>query len=394
MASKPLRDWQNKAIAAWTANNFRGIAQVVTGGGKTFLAGAAFKLLQASKPDAKLFVVVPTIALADQWFVALVEDHKYLPDEIAIWGGGNKISAGKLITIAVTPTAIKLTPGLSNALDILLVFDECHHAGAPTVAAIASIKFGATLGLSATPERQYDESFNEQIVPLLGPIIVNYGYEEALADGVICPFELTHVFAPMDAVEDEKFRKLSRNVAVAIGKFGHGSPEATMALRARARMVNSVRSRVIIAIELIKKYSQGRTIVFDESIERVELIKSGLLMNQMTALTYHSRMSPAAARSNLLMYRRGQAQVLLTCRALDEGANIPETETGIIVSSTASERQRVQRLGRVLRALPGKQSASIYTIYSTEQEKQRLLKPGAERNTRWMTTEFGANKSG
>ena len=64
--------------------------------------------------------------------------------------------------------------------------------------------------------------------------------------------------------------------------------------------------------------------------------------------------------------------MLITCRALDEGFNVPETEIGIIAASTATRRQRIQRLGRVLRPVTGKATAVIYTLVATEPEIKRL----------------------
>jgi superfamily II DNA or RNA helicase len=73
------------------------------------------------------------------------------------------------------------------------------------------------------------------------------------------------------------------------------------------------------------------------------------------------------------MFRKGIFNVLVTCRALDEGLNIPETEVAIISSATASDRQRIQRLGRVLRPSAGKKSAVVYTLYATNVEQDRLI---------------------
>jgi superfamily II DNA or RNA helicase len=78
-------------------------------------------------------------------------------------------------------------------------------------------------------------------------------------------------------------------------------------------------------------------------------------------------------RDNLRLFRRGQFDVLVTCRALDEGINIPEVQAAVIASATASSRQRVQRLGRVLRPAPAKSHASIFTLYTTEAEERRLI---------------------
>ena len=74
----------------------------------------------------------------------------------------------------------------------------------------------------------------------------------------------------------------------------------------------------------------------------------------------------------LASYRRGEVEILVTCRALDEGFNVPETEVGIIAASTATRRQRIQRLGRVLRPSNGKSHAIIYSLVATAPEIGRL----------------------
>ena len=77
----------------------------------------------------------------------------------------------------------------------------------------------------------------------------------------------------------------------------------------------------------------------------------------------------ATALSN---FRSGKVQTLVTCRALDEGFNVPETEIGIIAASTATSRQRIQRLGRILRPAKGKERALIYTLVASGPEIKRL----------------------
>jgi superfamily II DNA or RNA helicase len=117
-----------------------------------------------------------------------------------------------------------------------------------------------------------------------------------------------------------------------------------------------------------------RTIIFHESIDEAERLLQYLGGRGHSATIYHSNISSAIRRDNLRLYRRGVFDVLVTCRALDEGINIPETRIAIIASATASVRQRIQRLGRVLRPAPGKSSSLIYTLYATEAEEARLAK--------------------
>ena len=51
---------------------------------------------------------------------------------------------------------------------------------------------------------------------------------------------------------------------------------------------------------------------------------------------------------------------------------MPDASLAVIVASTASTRQRIQRLGRVLRPAPGKSARRDLTIYASEPEAERL----------------------
>ena len=56
---------------------------------------------------------------------------------------------------------------------------------------------------------------------------------------------------------------------------------------------------------------------------------------------------------------------------------MPEASVAVIASSTASQRQRIQRLGRILRKANGKTEAVVYTLFATEEEKKRLGREAA-----------------
>jgi superfamily II DNA or RNA helicase len=58
--------------------------------------------------------------------------------------------------------------------------------------------------------------------------------------------------------------------------------------------------------------------------------------------------------------------------------NAPETTIAIIASSTTSRRQRIQRLGRVLRPHKNKNQATIYSLYCTSSEEKALQSEALE----------------
>ncbi|CAA9382998.1 MAG: hypothetical protein AVDCRST_MAG93-9300, partial [uncultured Chloroflexia bacterium] len=141
----------------------------------------------------------------------------------------------------------------------------------------------------------------------------------------------------------------------------------------RAAVSASATMRVPVAAKLAEVHRGQRTLIFHERIDKAELLLDVLSKRGHRVTAYHSGIAPIVRRDNLRLYRRGMFDVLISCRALDEGMNVPETVVSIIASSTASVRQRIQRLGRVLRPAPGKSSATVYTVYATDQEERRLL---------------------
>ena len=72
------------------------------------------------------------------------------------------------------------------------------------------------------------------------------------------------------------------------------------------------------------------------------------------------------------MFREHQIDVLVTCRALDEGVDIPGATVGIVAAATSSRRQRIRRLGRVLRRAESKPFADVYTLYGLDTERKQL----------------------
>lgn len=366
MPKRQAREWQVVALEKWKLADHRGIISVVTGGGKTVFALSCVDYI---RPLATL-VVVPTAALLEQWWEEAADYFDLSLDEINIIDGHLRFRLGT-INIAVLNTAAKLAERIKGHR-IFLIVDECHKAASVHFRAALQVTTSATLGLSATPERPYDQGLEEVLIPSLGPIIYSYDYAAALRDGVIVPFHLRNIVFELEEDRQKEYEKLSKAIAQAIRKYG-ADDERTVALYLRrARVVNLSLNRIRLALKLVAANQGKRTLVFHEDIEACELLCAVLVENGVRAGVYHSQMKLRDKATILHKYRKGEIDVLVTCRALDEGFNVPETELGIIAASTATRRQRIQRLGRVVRPSYGKPDATIYTLVATAPEIQRL----------------------
>jgi superfamily II DNA or RNA helicase len=355
----------------------RGIAAVVTGAGKTLFAEMCMLAFKEAFANGRYVVIVPTLALLDQWYVSLREDLCVRERDIATYSGEGHPAQPARVNLMVLNTARKIAPLIASRFDTFLIVDECHRAASPVNALALRGPHRATLGLSATPERDYDSGLEDVLIPGLGEVIFRYNYNDALRDGVISRFELINVAIQLSHGEQEEYDALSRRVAVLLRRLREGEPvEETLRrlLRNRAAIAGNAALRIPTALRLAEENTGARTIVFHERIDAAEQIRRLLVGRKVNATIYHSRVSPVVRRDNLRLFRRGAFDVLVTCRALDEGTNVPETTVAIIASSTSSTRQRIQRLGRVLRPAPGKTRATIYTIFATEIEKARLTR--------------------
>lgn len=370
------RKWQLEAFEKFEGNCYRGIVEVATGGGKTIFALMCFAELKKKGLIDKILVVVPTVALADQWMVNFEVDLGLDSSETAFLTGVSTKEETRTANVIVINSARNLE--LDNEFRNLFLFvvDECHRAGSEKNALSLQGTWGATLGLSATPDRQYDDGSIRHLFPALGQKIYSYSVSEALRDGVLSPFDLFNVEVPLLPEERSEYEKISKQIGIAMGR-GDAEEHLQSLLRKRSRLSNSAEYRIPVTVRILADNRGSRTLVFHESINAATSIHDILKQQNHSVALYHSRLSPSVRRENLKMFRLGIIDILVTCRALDEGANIPETCLAIVAAATASQRQRIQRLGRVLRPSVGKDKAVVYTIFATEVERRRLLEEQA-----------------
>ena len=361
-----LRQWQQAALPLWREQGRRGIISVVTGGGKTVFALAC---IADARPDITL-IVVPTIALLDQWWEESAAFFGLSLDEINVISGRQGLKSGT-INISVLNTAARIMSE-GRARRCMLVVDECHKAASEKFRMALDIPNHASLGLSATPQRQYDDGLNEVLIPKLGPVIFQYSYSDALRDRVIVPFALRNVVFELEEDCQSEYDKLTKAIARSVQKHGPEAEQSVALMLRRARVLNLSLNRVRLALKIIAAHRGKRMLVFHEDIAACDLIKQVLVEAGIKAGIYHSKMGLRERAETLQRYRIGEITVLVTCRALDEGFNVPETEIGIIAASTATRRQRIQRLGRILRPSPDKEGAVVYSLVATGPEIHRL----------------------
>ena len=386
-----LRSWQSQALNAWHGVGERGIVEVVTGAGKTRLALAAAREWMAKHPSGKLIVIVPTSALQDQWILALAGDVGVSIDNIGTWPGNNDRSA--TIHVLIVNTARRIANNLAGDKPVFLIADECHRYATPQNVRAVDVDAVAALGLTATAERQYDDGLFDVLVPAIGPLFFKYDLVAARRDGVVTPFDLVNVEISLLPDEADAYHAATKQLTWAMAAEDRDAIKR-ISLR-RASVVKSARLRIPASVALLDRLRSARTLIFHEEILSAEIIARLLVERGHSVGTYHSHLGASIRRDNLRNFREGLLDVLVACRALDEGVDVPDAQCAVIASASASRRQRIQRLGRVLRTSRDKQLATVYTIYATDLEKQRLTEEQRHlsdvADVRWMKVNVRAH---
>ncbi len=366
-----LREWQAKAFPLWWAKK-RGIVKVVTGGGKTvFAIHCLAKYLKENK-DHSIFIVVPSIALLDQWYEGLQKDFN--EKDIALNGGGEHLEHLSRINIS-TIDSVKNIIEQFDASKTLLIVDECHKIGTEKRGEVLTNNWHATLGLSATPERDYDDNFYIIIRKILGDIIFDYDYIDAREDEVIVNFKLLYAYAAMTPDEEEKYKKFTKSIqrrAATIGGNDMNDYPLKMLIFNRARMVKNSKNRIPFGIELLQKHKRDSWIVFTENKKQAKEFNKIINTKGYKSAIYNTDLDNSEREENLNNFKNGNLNVLVSCTALDEGFDMPEADGAMILSASSSKRQRIQRMGRVLRITANKQNALIVTVYSSKTEFDKL----------------------
>ena len=402
-----LYRWQKEAKQLWWENGGRGIVKVITGAGKTIFAlsliSDLFNSIAYKDGGLKTIIVVPTSVLLDQWLIEVIEKLHVSRERIGVFYGKEKDDLkGKDIIIYVVNSARKYLKThfeqYFRGNDIFLIADECHRYGSKENAKIFEIPYSYTLGLSATPERYGDYGLEEVLIPNLGKVIYAYTYRDALKDNIIPPYKLTRISVKLTPKEEKVYTELTKKINKVIKSLASKHPDLeifssyriikelnrikeetgdklipmlSVLLNRRKSIIHLSESKLRALKWLFKEENllKDKVIIFHERIDVVEHIFEYLKENGFKVGVYHSEMPLQERIKNISEFKDGKIKILVSCRALDEGFDVPSADTGIIVAGTSSVRQWIQRMGRILRKSQGKEYSKIYVIFAEVVER-------------------------
>ncbi len=336
-----LYPFQEEALQRWLANKHRGTIVIPTGGGKTFIALKAMAQLQV-----RTLVLVITEELLEQWAHRIESFLGYRPGRLS-----GKYDELREITVCTYHTAVKDIDRLRDRFD-LVIADECHHVPAETFKQVLfQLSAPYRMALSATVERS---DGNEHLIFLAcGEVVYRVSYRDLVKHGLVVPVRHFRIYVDLSDDEKRLYEKKTNILEL-----------KSIACRARAK--------IDVAVRIARtEYELGsKILIFTQYKSQAEELYRRLReeIGKVALITGSTRNRETLFR----MFSKGAIRVIVTTTVLDEGVDVPDADTAIIVSGTGSSRQMIQRIGRVVRAAPGKKEARVYELVTRRTVEEAL----------------------
>ena len=370
---------QREAIKRWIAAKGKGSVEGCTGFGKTRIGLMTIQALLKKYPSFRVLVVVPTLALKDQWQTQLDD-----------WGFTFNSEVQVINTVIMHEWNCDF-----------LVLDECHRFSSNDFSQIFTcVKHKLILGLTATFERLDGKHI---IMQKYCPIVDRITFAEALANGWVSDYKEYIVLLDVDNISEYKalnkewiehfeFFEFDFSLAMSMVKPGVGwknklayrdkiysgndenkkkeilksinyhSIRFTQTMQQRKSFINNHQKKVEIAKRIIEARSDKKIITFSNNVNMAEAIGIGDV--------YTGRVSKKRSATMIEDFSASTSGVLNTCAKANEGIDIPGLSVAIILGTDSSETKARQRRGRTVRKEENKIAEVFYlVIKDTVEEK-------------------------
>jgi hypothetical protein len=239
-----------------------------------------------------------------------------------------------------------------------IVIDEFHHAAALSYRAVLDhFTPSFMLGLTATPDRLD----GADLLPLCGDnIVFDCDLVEGIARGQLVPFRY------------EGHRDVADFADIPWRQGRFDPEELARAVETRARAEQSVEIWRDAAEDGADS-GAGSTLAFCCSISHAEFLADYFTQAGIPSVAVHSRPGSAPRTGSVEALRAGVVRIIFTVDVFNEGVDIPEVETVMMLRPTDSPVVFLQQLGRGLRRSPGKNHLRVIDFVGNH--KSFLSKP-------------------
>lgn len=362
-STPPDRRWshQEEAVEAFMEVG-AGVLEMATGTGKTRTALKILARLIAEGNIDTAVIATDGTDLLDQW-AAELEAWSVEADRgwLVFRQYERHRGIGEYVLDPVRALMVVSRSQLRRLLDRLgrgigrrglIVHDEVHGLGGPSLVSELGGRhadFRWRLGLSATPDRAYDQAGNDFILAEIGPPLYRFPLEAAIARGVLAEFEYLPLTYDLTTGDRERLQGVYARKSA---RLRDGNPMSNEEFWTE---ISKVYKTAEMKPEVYKRFLVDRPETLDRSIVFVETREYGeQVLEIVDAHTHRYRTYYAEDdREHLVAFAKGEIDTLVTCHRISQGIDIRSLRTVVLFASARARLETVQRIGRCLRADPG-----------------------------------------
>jgi len=342
---RPIQEEALEALAQTRADGFRaGMVTMATGLGKTWLAA-----FDVARPEVQrvLFIAHREEILRQSRDVF----RRVVPEAtMGLYYGGEKRPDADFVFAAIQTLSRNLDRFAPDSFDYIVI-DEFHHAAAATYRQVLDhFTPDFLLGLTATPERMDGAD-------LLALCADNLVFQCDLVEGIrrdeLVPFSYWGVPDPVD-FEPIPWRN---------GKFDPAALEQAIETQERAEA----------AFDEWQTRRGTRTLMFCASKHHSDFMAEFFRARGVRCVSVHSGSTSAPRFESIEALRSGELDVICTVDLFNEGLDVPEIDTVLMLRPTESPIIFLQQLGRGLRTREGKERLTVIDFIGNH--RSFLLKP-------------------
>ena len=413
------RSYQKEAFNKWKVSQ-KGLFAMATGTGKTLTSLNCLLEIYNKFKYYQALILVPTITLVEQWedeckrfnFSHIIKvssknngwrseiDDIKLKESLA---QSDDLPPSFIIIATYASfsreSSFKKLMSLSKKTQrqMLLIADEAHNIGAPNVISkLDRMRILRRIGLSATPERQFDDKGNNAIMQFFGcdgKYTFEYSMKDAIDNGFLCRYKYFPHVVRLNEDEMAEYKKISLQLAkfynVDEDTFSGADDILMRLLLKRKRIIHKAQNKEEVFRQIIKQrfeecgnlkytlvyvpegvqldssvqYATTDNPIDDADVDKLIDKYTQIIQEISPTTTVRKFVSGIRDRDEVLRkFSTGETEVLTSMKCLDEGVDVPRSELAIFCASTGNPRQFIQRRGRILRKHPDKHIAIIHDL--------------------------------
>lgn len=388
--------YQEEAVEKFLKNDCKLILEMATGTGKTRTAIGCINKILEKKEKILIVISTPQNLLSLQW-KADIELLEIETDETLIASGINnswrkeiegliyKINNGVVNSLIIYTTHVtsskseffKALKLLKEEVKIFFIGDEVHGLGAGKTRNSLNERYDYRLGLSATPERWFDDEGSQILKEYFGNDSFIFDIHSALNTlnpmtnkTFLTPYYYHPIKVELVENELEKYIELTQKISKLVFlQDTDGMSPLTQLLNKRSEIVKNAANKLCVLENILRELSAVEDILIFSSPNSLDKIQDMLsdmdiiynIITQNQGSKPEKRYNNMSEREYIIkQFSEKNYKVLLAIKCLDEGIDIPSAKIAILYSNTTNPREYIQRIGRVIRRTEGKNYASIY----------------------------------